>query len=217
MLAARDALRSARYEDQHQLALAALEILLALGSDGPAAALAAASQTMDRFELSGSSPRYAWPVVAAGASTVLAAARLAGVAHDEQLRDEAAALAERLRTVAEKLGTFGPAQRAFQLTFAAADAHGGRLLAAFPDAGIGVGARQPDGTDGKREWSTPGTRPPPRGRPSASPIRSARRCCTRPRPRWPAATATARRNGCGARSRWPTDWARTRSPSRSRS
>ena len=43
-------------------------------------------------------------------------------------------MAERLRTVAEKLATFGPAQRAFQLTFAAADAHGARLLAAFPDA-----------------------------------------------------------------------------------
>ena len=134
-LAARDALGSARYEDQHQLPLARLEILLALGNDGPAAALAAASRIMDRFELSGSSPRYAWPVVAAGASAVLAAAGLAGVAgvaHDERLRDEATALAERLRTVAEKLGTFGPAQRACQLTFAAADAHAGRLLAAFP-------------------------------------------------------------------------------------
>ena len=128
VLAARDALRSARYEDQYQLPLARLEILLALGNDGPAAALAATSQIMDRFELSGSGPRYAWPVVAAGASAVLAAAGLAGVAHDERLRDEAAALAERLRTVAEKLGTFGPEQRAFQLTFAAADAHGARLL-----------------------------------------------------------------------------------------
>ena len=141
VLAARDALGSARYEDQHQLPLARLEILFALGKDGPAAALATASAIMDRFELSGSSPRYAWPVVAAGASAVLAAAGVAGVAHDERLRDEAAALAERLRTVAEKLATFGPAQRAFQLTFAAADAHGARLLAAFPD----VGADQADG------------------------------------------------------------------------
>jgi len=111
-----------------------------LGKDGPAAALAAASRIMDRFELSGSSPRYAWPVVAAGASAVLGAAGLAGVAHDERLRDEATAMAERLRTVAEKLATFGPAQRAFQLTFAAADAHGVRLLAAFPDAGQANGA-----------------------------------------------------------------------------
>ena len=146
VLAARDALGSARYEDQHQLPLARLEILLALGKDGPATALAATSQIMDRFELSGSSPRYAWPVVAAGASAVLAAAGLAGVAHDERLRDEAACLAERLRTVAEKLGTFGPAQQAFQLTFAAADAHATRLLA---DGEPGPGAGQPDGTAGE--------------------------------------------------------------------
>ena len=220
VLAARDALGSARYEDQHQLPLARLEILLALGKDGPAAALATTSAIMDRFELSGSSPRYAWPVVAAGASAVLAAAGLAGLAHDERLRDEAAALAERLRTVAEKLATFGPAQRAFQLTFAAADAHGARLLGArrVSDAGRGGGPGR-TGRVGRPggNWSTPGTPPPPRGPASASPIRSARRCCTRPRPRWPAATATARRNGCGARPRWPPGWPRTRSPSRSRS
>ena len=150
MLAARDALGSARYEDQHQLPLARLEILLALGKDGPAAALAAASATMDRFELSGSSPRYAWPVVAAGASAVLAAAGLAGIAHDERLRDEAAGLAERLRTVAEKLGTFGPAQCAFELTFAAADAHATRLLAGGePGPGPGPGAGQADGAAGE--------------------------------------------------------------------
>jgi hypothetical protein len=145
VLAARDALRSARYEDQHQLPLARLEILLALEAEGPAAALAAASQTMDRFELSGSSPRYAWPVVAAGASAVLSAARqatgglagtrLAGAGHDAELRDEAAAMADRLRTVAEKLEVLGPAQRALQLTFAAADASAAPLLAAFPEAG----------------------------------------------------------------------------------
>ena len=141
-LTARDALRSARYEDQHQLPLARLEILLALGKDGPAAALAAASAIMDRYELSGSSPRYAWPVVAAGASAVLAAAGVAGVAHDERLRDEAAALAERLRTVAEKLETFGPEQRAFQLTFAAADAHGARLLGGAEPGGPLGGAER---------------------------------------------------------------------------
>ena len=200
--AARDALRSARYEDQHQLPLARLEILLALDGDGPAAALAAASAAMDRFDLSGGSPRYAWPVVTAGASAVLAAARQAGVAHDERLADEAAALADRLRTVAEKLGTFGPAQRAFQLTFTAADAH---VAPCSPPAAS------------PRNCSPPGTMPPPRGPTSASPIRWPRRCCRRRRPRWPAATATARRNGCSARPRWRPGWARTRSASRSRS
>jgi len=152
VLAARDALRSARYEDQHQLPLARLEILLALDVDGPAAAIAAASATMDRFDLSGGSPRYAWPVVIAGASAVLAAVRQAGVAHDERLRDEAAALADRLRTVAEKLEAFGPVQRAFQLTFTAADAHVAQLLAAFPGAGypgISGSPGQADGADGE--------------------------------------------------------------------
>ncbi len=144
MLTARDALRSARYEDQHQLPLARLEILFALARNGPAAALGTASQILDRFELSSSSPRYAWPVVVAGASTVLAAARLAGVSRDERLRDEAAALADRLRTVAEKLETFGPAQRACRLSFAAADADAAHLLAAFPGAGHpGAGAAHP--------------------------------------------------------------------------
>jgi DNA-binding CsgD family transcriptional regulator len=129
VLTARDALRSARYEDQHQLPLARLEILLALEKDGPAAGLAAVSRNMDRYDLSGSTPRYAWPVVAAGASAVLAAAWQAGVAHDERLRAEATALGDRLRRVAEKLGTFGPAQQAWELTFVAADAHAASLLA----------------------------------------------------------------------------------------
>src|SRR5439155_24161388 len=135
VMTARGALRSVRYEDQHQLPLARLEILLALAADGPAAGLAAASQTMDRFEVGGASPRYGWPVVTAGAFAVLAAARLAGPSHDERLRDEASGVADRLRTVAEKLGMFGPEQRAFALTFAAADADAARLMAGFPDAG----------------------------------------------------------------------------------
>ena len=58
---------------------------------------------------------------------MLAAVRQAGGSRDERLRDErireeAAGVAERLRTVAEKLEVFGPVQRANQLTFAAADA-----------------------------------------------------------------------------------------------
>jgi len=135
LMTARGALRSVRYEDQHQLPLARLEILLALATGGPAAGLAATSQTMDRFELGGSSPRYGWPVVTAAAFAVLAAARLAGPSHDEGLRDEAAGVADRLRTVAEKLERFGPEQRAFALTFAAADADAARLIAGFPDGG----------------------------------------------------------------------------------
>ena len=133
--AARDMMRTVRYEDQHQLPLARLEIMLALASAGPAAAIAAALQAVDRFDLPGSSPRYAWPVVVAGASAVLATARQAGVAHDERLRDQAAGAAEQLRTVAEKLESFGRLQQGLALTFAAADAQAGFLLADGPPAG----------------------------------------------------------------------------------
>jgi ATP/maltotriose-dependent transcriptional regulator MalT len=119
LLAARDALRSARHEDQHQMPLARLEILFALSADGPEAGVAATARILDRFDLGVSSPRYAWPVVVAGIGAVLAAVRFT---HDDRLRAEAAGVAERLRTVAEKLQAFGPAQRGWQLTFAAADA-----------------------------------------------------------------------------------------------
>jgi DNA-binding CsgD family transcriptional regulator len=134
--AAHDVLRSARYEDQHQLPLARLEILFALGTDGPAA-LTATTQATDRFDLPAGSPRYAWPVVTAGASAVLAAARQAVAAHDERLSDEAAAVADRLRTVAEKLEAFGPAQRAHQLSYAAACAEADYLLGAASAGGPG--------------------------------------------------------------------------------
>ncbi len=43
-----------------------------------------------------------------------------------------AALAGRLRTIAEKLETFGPAQQAGRLTFAAADAQVAGLLSGVP-------------------------------------------------------------------------------------
>jgi len=155
VMAARDALRSARYEDQHQLPLARLEIRLALDRDGPAAALAAVSQNLDRYDMSGSTPRYAWPVVAAGSDAVLAAVRQAAIAQDEPLRDEAAAMMDRLRTVAEKLETFGPQQRAFQLTFAAADADAARLLAAFSGAGQANGSGQAD-RSGQADGETAG-------------------------------------------------------------
>jgi len=141
IMTARDALRSVRYEDQHQLPLARLEIVYTLAKGGPAAALAATSQTLDRFELGGSSPRYGWPVVLAGASAVLAGLRLAGLSRDERLRDDSAGIADRLRTVAEKLETFGPLQRALALTYAVADADAARLIASFPDgSGAGSGA-----------------------------------------------------------------------------
>ena len=125
--AARGLRRGSLDEDQYKLPFAVLEILLLLATTGPAAAIAAASQFVEDYEVSCGSPRYAWPVVVAGATANLAAA---GQFHDGRLRDDAAALEGKLRTMAEKLETFGRAQEANRLTFAAADAHVGYLLAA---------------------------------------------------------------------------------------
>jgi DNA-binding CsgD family transcriptional regulator len=135
--AARAALRGVLYEDQHQLPAAEFEITLALGSQGPAAGLSAAAQVMDSWELSGSSPRYAWPVVMAATSACLAAARQAVVARDERLGSDAAATADRLRTIAEKLYAFGNRQHAFQLTFTAAEETTARLLTGLAETGSG--------------------------------------------------------------------------------
>jgi DNA-binding CsgD family transcriptional regulator len=109
-------LRGSPYVDEYQLPLGLLEISLRLATAGAAAAIQTASQVIEGYELSGGSPRYAWPLVAGTASMCLAAAR------DERLREDTAALAGRLRTTAEKLETFGPAQQAGRLTFAAAGA-----------------------------------------------------------------------------------------------
>jgi len=134
-------LRGSQYDDQHQLPFGALEILLRLATAGSAAAIAAAPQVIDDYEVSSGSPRYAWPVVVAGATACLGGAAQLHVTRDDRLRDEVAALAGRLRTIAEKLETFGRAQEANRLTFAAADAQVAYLLAAYgAEDGAGAGA-----------------------------------------------------------------------------
>jgi DNA-binding CsgD family transcriptional regulator len=139
---ARDLLRSAPFEDQHQLPLGMIEILLRLATAGPPAALAAASATMDRYDMTRSSSRHVWPLLTVAAAACVAAARQAGAGHDGGLRAETAALADRLRTIAAKTGVSGNAQRAHELTFAAADAQLACLLAA-PG---GTGSSRPGGT-----------------------------------------------------------------------
>jgi DNA-binding CsgD family transcriptional regulator/tetratricopeptide (TPR) repeat protein len=99
-----------RYEDQNNLPQVVLDIELALATEGPAAAVAVATEALQRYDLSGSSPRYVWPVLVVAA----AAAR--------QARGDAAdALLCRLRTLAEKQDTLGPVQRAWQLSYEAVD------------------------------------------------------------------------------------------------
>jgi DNA-binding CsgD family transcriptional regulator len=128
---AAELLRGSRVEDQHQFPLGVLEIGLRLAVAGPAAALDTTAQVVEGYELAAGSPRYAWPLVAEAALVGVAAVG------DERLRSGVASLAGRLRTIAEKLETFGPAQEASRATFFAADAQLAGLLAG--DAG-GVSA-----------------------------------------------------------------------------
>ena len=123
---AADLLRGSPYVDAYQVPLGLLEISLRLATVGAAAAVGAAARAIEGYELSGGSPRYAWPLVAGAAGACVAAAR------DERLRADTAALAGRLRTIAEKLETSGPAQHAARLTFAAADAQVAGLLSGNP-------------------------------------------------------------------------------------
>ncbi len=132
LLVAAGCLRGSPQEDQHHLPLGMTQIRLQLGTAGAEAAVAAASRVLDDYVLD--SPRFAWPLLVAAADAALAAARQAAVAQDERLRDEAVALADRLRTFAEKLETFGPAQQASRLTFAATDAQIGSVLSAAAGA-----------------------------------------------------------------------------------
>jgi DNA-binding CsgD family transcriptional regulator len=131
---AAELLRGSPQEDQHQFPLGVLAIGLRLAVAGPGAALEVASQVVEGYELAGGSPRYAWPLVAGAALACVVAVR------DDRLRADVAALADRLRTIAAKLETSGPAQQASQATFAAADAQiaglgdTGGLLAAWDEA-----------------------------------------------------------------------------------
>jgi DNA-binding NarL/FixJ family response regulator len=129
---AAELLRGAECEDHYHFQFGVLEISLRLATAGAAAGIETASRVVNDYDLSGGSPRYAWPLVVAAASACVAGARQAGAAQDERLRDDTAALADRLRTVAEKLETFGQAQQASRLTFAAADAHAAFLLCLGP-------------------------------------------------------------------------------------
>jgi DNA-binding CsgD family transcriptional regulator len=140
--AIRAVLGTGGYDEQHHLPLAVLEIDAALAGEGPAAAVAIAAEMTGKFDVSTASPRYGWPLLV---SAVTAACQAPG--------EEAAALLDRLRTLAEKLDAFGPVQRAWQLMFAAidprspiepgADAGGGRLAAADAAVAAWEAAGQP--------------------------------------------------------------------------
>jgi DNA-binding CsgD family transcriptional regulator/tetratricopeptide (TPR) repeat protein len=108
--ASRGVVTGVRYEDQKHLPQAMLEIGLSLATDGPAAAVAVATEALQRCDVEASSPRYVWPLLV----TAAAVAR-------EAPGDDADALLCKLRTLAEKQDAFGPVQRAWQLSYEAID------------------------------------------------------------------------------------------------
>ncbi len=126
--ASRVVLAAGGYDEQHHLPLAELDIAVALAAEGPAAAVAAAAEALRQYDVSAASPRYAWPLLVTAAA---AAVQAPG--------EEAAALLDKLRTLAEKLDVCGPVQRAWQLSFAALD----------PQAVFDTGAEQDTDDDGR--------------------------------------------------------------------
>jgi DNA-binding CsgD family transcriptional regulator/tetratricopeptide (TPR) repeat protein len=105
------ALEGAAFKDEHHLPLAVLETELRHARAQYDAALSVVSDALDKFDLL-PSPRYAWPLLVAGARTCTAAGPAAVGAG-------AVALGDRLRIEAAKLDAEGRTQRALQLTFAA--------------------------------------------------------------------------------------------------
>ncbi|HLJ99945.1 MAG TPA: LuxR C-terminal-related transcriptional regulator, partial [Streptosporangiaceae bacterium] len=116
---------------QDALPLAQLRILLATAEDSTLhAAVETSTQILDSQDLATANPRYTWPVVSTAADLCVSAARQAAGSQDEAFAGQIAMLADRLRTVAEKIEVFGPLQRAHQATFSAADAATRKLLGA---------------------------------------------------------------------------------------
>jgi DNA-binding CsgD family transcriptional regulator/tetratricopeptide (TPR) repeat protein len=111
---ARAALAGVRYRDEHELPLARLESEVRLVQRRLAEAMAAVEDPLDRYDVL-TSPRYAWPLLVAGARACVAAAVVGG----EALADRAVALRDRLRTNAAQLAAAGVTQQAHRLTFAA--------------------------------------------------------------------------------------------------
>jgi DNA-binding CsgD family transcriptional regulator len=116
--ACRRALAGFGYRDQLHLPLARLETELHLAQKRNGDMLAAAGRALDRFDLQ-RSPRYAWPLLAAGARGCAAALGYAAAASDHGLAESARHLLDRLRSLADKLDATGPLQEAHRLTFAA--------------------------------------------------------------------------------------------------
>ncbi len=130
---ARTTFDAARYKDQHHLPLGQLEIEARLAAGDPAGAIAAARGVLDSRDVAGSTTRYGWPVLTAGARACVLALRQAAATRDETLRADAIALLDRLRDCAGPFGVYGRVQEGQRRTFAALDRQ-----AAFELAGPGA-------------------------------------------------------------------------------
>jgi DNA-binding CsgD family transcriptional regulator/tetratricopeptide (TPR) repeat protein len=134
----RRALARLGYRDETHLPLARLEAELHLAQGRPRDALAVTEEALGRFHLA-HSPRYAWPLLVAGAGACAVALTPAAAARDPELAGRAHRLLGRLRGLAETMEATGPLQQAHQLTFAA--------QAAWADGAIAA-----PGTDSQPAW-----------------------------------------------------------------
>lgn len=112
------ALAKTGYWDQHHVPQARLETELHLARGRPADALAATGHAVDRPALP-DNPRYAWPLLAAGARACAAVLTGAAAGRGQDLAGLAGRLLDRLRDLAERMDASGPLQQAYRLTFAA--------------------------------------------------------------------------------------------------
>jgi DNA-binding CsgD family transcriptional regulator/tetratricopeptide (TPR) repeat protein len=109
------------YRDQHHLPVAGLQIELRAAEGRLGAALDAAQDAFSRYDLQ-ASPRYAWPVLVAGAAAASEVLTRPAAARADGEADRAAALIGALRAAAATLEVTGPVQAALRLTFQAEDA-----------------------------------------------------------------------------------------------
>ena len=148
----RSVLDDIRYQDQYHLPMVRLETELRLAQGRPAEALSAVEDALERFDVR-SSPRYGWPLLAAGARACAAAA----TGRHQALMAKAAAMRDRLYAEADKLVTDGLAQQAHQLTFAAEAGRAGRALAGAENGESAPrGAARAAWDEAARAWDTVG-------------------------------------------------------------
>jgi DNA-binding CsgD family transcriptional regulator len=130
-----------KHRPLHDIPLTQLDVELCVARGKPADALAAVTAVDGRLDLT-ENARYAWPLLAAAARAVAAAAGAGAVSGDVQPAD----VLQRLRALAAQMPAFGPVQRANRLTFSAealraaaiaepgpgrSEAVSGKVLAAF--------------------------------------------------------------------------------------